>query len=96
MNQPLDLDAIQAQLNHPRWTPTHTVVDQLLAEARRLEAELRRERAAHHSTIADRDRASDYADRLADRIAPFDVTGEHSAGNCPWQNALDYDGPRPA
>ncbi|MGA5820885.1 hypothetical protein ACPC54_23830 [Kitasatospora sp. NPDC094028] len=55
MNQPLDLDAIQAQLNQPRWTPTHTVVDQLLAEARRLEAEVERlsvTRAEVRSAIA--------------------------------------------
>jgi hypothetical protein len=78
------------------FTPEHQViraredVPALLARVRELEAELRRERAAHHSTIDERDRATHYADRLAAALAPIDVRGEHSAGNCPWLAALHY------
>jgi hypothetical protein len=76
----------------------------LLARVRELGAELRRERAAHSSTIDDRDRAAYYADQLAAAVAPIDVRGEHSAGNCPWIAALAHaaemkraqDGPQAA
>ncbi|MGW2371748.1 hypothetical protein [Kitasatospora sp. NPDC001683] len=67
-----------------------TDVEQFLARVRQLEAELRRERAAHSSTIDERDRATDCADRLAAIVAPIDVRGEHSIGNCPWEAALHY------
>jgi hypothetical protein len=47
--------------------------------------------------IEQRDRAEDWADRLAAALAPPDVLGEHSSGNDPWRNALDYaDRLRPA
>lgn len=42
------------------------------------------------ATIAERDEAEEWADRLAAAIAPADVLGGHSSANNPWQNALDY------
>ncbi|MFF2612672.1 hypothetical protein [Kitasatospora sp. NPDC058046] len=65
-------------------------VPALLARVQELETELHRERAAHSSTIDERDRAAHYADRLAAALAPIDVRGEHSIGNCPWMAALNY------
>ena len=40
--------------------------------------------------IDQRDRAEDAADALAYAIAPMDVIGEHSSGNDPWANALEF------
>lgn len=39
--------------------------------------------------MAERDRAEGYADSLAYMISPQSVIGEHSSGNCPWENALN-------
>jgi len=49
-----------------------------------------REEAAHMITIADRDRAEEWADRLANAIAEMIGVeiGEHSNLNAPWANAL--------
>ncbi|MFD2421638.1 hypothetical protein [Amycolatopsis pigmentata] len=40
--------------------------------------------------IDERDRAEEWADKLAAAIAPADVLGEHSNANNPWANALGY------
>jgi hypothetical protein len=40
--------------------------------------------------IDERDAAAKAADKLAYAIAPIGVIGEHSSGNDPWDNALDY------
>ncbi|HKS46332.1 MAG TPA: hypothetical protein VJT49_14725, partial [Amycolatopsis sp.] len=40
--------------------------------------------------IGERDRAEEWADRLAAALAPADVIGEHSNGNNPWANALEW------
>jgi hypothetical protein len=64
--------------------------DQLREKLNTAEVELRRERAAHSSTIDERDRATDCADRLAAVVAPINVRGEHSIGNCPWEAALHH------
>lgn len=40
--------------------------------------------------IQERDRLEVMCDDLAAAIAPADVLGEHSSGNDPWRNALDY------
>lgn len=47
--------------------------------------------------IDERDRAEDWADKLAAALAPADVIGEHSSGNNPWANALQWaeEHPRP-
>lgn len=66
-----------------------TDVPALLAEVRRLRAELAAETRLHSGTIDDRDRAQDMADKLAYAVAPEEVIGEHSSMNCPWENALD-------
>lgn len=41
--------------------------------------------------IAERDRAVEMADKLAEKIAQLEglEIGEHSNGNCPWTNALN-------
>jgi hypothetical protein len=40
--------------------------------------------------MKERDEAEEMADKLADAIADLTgcAIGEHSSGNCPWQNAL--------
>jgi multidrug efflux pump subunit AcrA (membrane-fusion protein) len=35
------------------------------------------------------DTAQEMADKLAYAVAPLEVIGEHSSGNCPWENALE-------
>jgi hypothetical protein len=64
--------------------------DWLLAEVDRLRREFRELDLALGDTIDSRDRAEDFADRLAAAIAPRDVVGEHSSGNNPWFNALQW------
>lgn len=64
-------------------------VPALVAEVRRLRAELAREERLHGDTIDDRDRFHDMADKFAYAVAPEEVIGEHSSMNCPWENALD-------
>jgi hypothetical protein len=66
----------------------------LLAEIRRLRAELARQERLHGDTIDDRDRAQDAADKLAYAVASEDVIGEHTADNSPWANALDLVTPK--
>lgn len=61
----------------------------LLAEVRRLQAELARQERLHGDTIDDRDRATDMADKLSYAVAPETVIGEHTADNSPWANALE-------
>ncbi len=52
---------------------------------------LQDEERAHEHTIAERDRAEEWADRLAGAISEFTSVdiGEHSNLNRPWVNALD-------
>jgi hypothetical protein len=96
----LDLDAIEAALTVYRHHPdlgfaccsAHPIADcgeALVAEVRRLRAELARQELLHGDTIDDRDRAQDAADKLAYAVASEDVIGEHTADNSPWANALD-------
>lgn len=56
----------------------------------RLQAELDAMSEAVLSVIDERDRAQDWADRLAVALAPRDVIGDHSSGNNPWFNALSW------
>lgn len=62
----------------------------LLADREQLRVEEVRLTRALTETVDERDRAQDYADRLAAAIAPPDVLGEHSGGNNPWDNALNH------
>lgn len=39
--------------------------------------------------IDERDSREALLDRFAAAVAPEEVIGEHSSGNCPWENALD-------
>ncbi|MFJ4678996.1 hypothetical protein [Kitasatospora sp. NPDC088783] len=92
-NQPQrpDLDALLAELNAPGpWHFARADVAALIAYAQHLEthvAELEQqlgaEHHAHTSTITERDRAFDYADRLAAAIAPEEAIGEHTGMNNP-------------
>lgn len=61
----------------------------LLRQIERLRAEAAKEERAHLATIDERDHAQDMADQLAYAIAPMEVIGEHSSGNCPWTNAAE-------
>lgn len=77
-------------------------VDQLraeLAEARTklaiAERQARELDQALGDVIRERDFADDMADKLAYAVAPIEIIGEHSSGNCPWQNALDLITPAP-
>ncbi|MFK0222845.1 hypothetical protein ACIQWN_32215 [Streptomyces vinaceus] len=45
---------------------------------------------ALNETLRERDFMHHMADRLAYAVAPIEVIGEHSSGNCPWENALDH------
>jgi len=40
--------------------------------------------------IDQRDKAIEWADKLAAALAPPGVVGEHSSGNNPWANALKW------
>ncbi|MFJ4926881.1 hypothetical protein [Streptomyces sp. NPDC088736] len=64
-------------------------VPALLAEVRRLQAALSREKRLHGDTIDDRDHAHDAADKLAYAVASEEVIGEHTADNSPWANAYE-------
>lgn len=66
-----------------------TVIRELCDEVERLRRDLQREKVAHGETVDQRDRAEEWADKLAYAVAPIDVIGEHSSGNSPWGNALD-------
>jgi hypothetical protein len=46
--------------------------------------------------ITTRDHYHELLDQFAYAVAPQDVIGEHSSGNCPWQNALEILVARPA
>lgn len=76
--------------------------DRLRAELEQARADNRRLDRGLTDTIDDRERAQDMADRLAYAIAPIEVIGEHSSGNCPWANAYnitqerDWPGRTPA
>jgi hypothetical protein len=50
----------------------------------------RRSEQSLDEVMRERDYAQSMADKLAAAIAPEDVLGEHSDGNFPWQNALDW------
>lgn len=62
----------------------------LLAEVHRLRKAARDYDRSLDEVIGERDYAQSMADKLAAAIAPEDVLGEHSDGNFPWQNALDW------
>lgn len=78
-------------LSYHRRQPTPEQAEQIIStyiqrtgrgDHAKCEAELEQE-------IDNRDRATDWADRLAYAIAPVERIGEHSNGNDPWSNALD-------
>ncbi|MFB8182575.1 hypothetical protein ACFC8N_42630 [Streptomyces sp. NPDC055966] len=88
----LDLDAIEAVVRNAAAIGADIdpgTAAALVAEVRRLRAELAKEEHRHGETIDDRDRLHDMADKLAYAVAPEEVIGEHSSMNCPWENALD-------
>lgn len=62
--------------------------DAALAEVARLRAEANREEAAQLQVLEQRDRAEEWADKLAFALGG-EAIGEHSTMNNPWQNALD-------
>lgn len=66
-----------------------TVHKRFIAEIDRLTAENRLLTRGLNDTMDDRERAQTMADRLAYAIAPIEIIGEHSSGNCPWDNAHD-------
>lgn len=65
-------------------------VERLRAEITSLRAQIAQEDREQDALINERDRLHEVADNLAYAIAPVEVIGEHSSGNDPWQNALDY------
>jgi hypothetical protein len=104
-----DLKVIEAHLHAAKldpWLPGslnvseiitvyHSDVPALLAEVRRLQAELVREDKSHGDTIDARDRAEGMADELAERIVALTVggdsieaIGEHTSANDPWRRAM--------
>lgn len=68
----------------------HEIASELQAEVQRLRKEHRGCDRSLDEVMRERDYAQDMADKLAAAIAPEDVLGEHSDGNFPWQNALDW------
>ncbi|KOX10176.1 hypothetical protein [Nocardiopsis sp. NRRL B-16309] len=106
MTQPFDLEAIRSRVDSWKEIYDHEPqeakdIDQLIAEVDRLRAQieassdfdaLARDERDHQETqlLEERDNAIEWADKLAAAIAPFEVRGEHSNGNNPWANALDY------
>lgn len=77
-------------------TEARARVAELEQQLARLTKDYTAEERLHAQTIAERDSALTMADRLAAALAPADVIGEHSDGNDPWQNALDYAAPSAA
>ncbi|MFD8839811.1 hypothetical protein [Streptomyces griseofuscus] len=69
--------------------PAADAAEKLVAENRRLRAQVEQLDRMLSETIDDRDRIHDMADKLAYAVAPEEVIGEHSSMNCPWENALD-------
>jgi hypothetical protein len=59
------------------------------ARIRDLERRLAEEEQSHEITISSRDRAEEWADKLAYAVAPIEDVGEHSNLNSPWSNAYD-------
>jgi hypothetical protein len=75
---------------HPDWaSDTENTLACPWCEIDRLRREARENDRALSQTIDERDSAQDMADKLAYAIAPLEVIGEHSSGNCPWENALE-------
>lgn len=65
------------------------IVAELLKEIDRLRESLAKEERDQGQLIDERDQAQKAADDLAYAIAPIEVIGEHSGGNCPWTNAYE-------
>lgn len=89
--------ALQRKVDTHECVPTQWAYDQACkalhehrARADAAEAKLRDEENAHNQTCEERDAFHEWADKLAAAIAPFEVRGEHSNGNNPWANALEY------
>jgi hypothetical protein len=68
----------------------HQIALELKAELDRVRKENRNHERSLDEVMRERDYAQNMADKLAAAIAPEDVLGEHSDGNFPWQNALDW------
>jgi hypothetical protein len=64
-----------------------TAIMQLIAE--QTAAAERKHEQECLEIIKQRDRAEDWADKLAYAIAPLEIIGEHSSNNNPWYNALE-------
>lgn len=62
----------------------------LTAERDKAKKELTEEERAHLNTIEQRDAYHDFLDDFVGALGGVEAHGEHSSGNCPWQNALDY------
>lgn len=63
--------------------------DALVAERAQLTATIDDLDDALGDALTERDRCHELLDDLAYAVAPVEVLGEHSSGNCPWHNALD-------
>lgn len=63
--------------------------DTLAAERTQLLATIDDLSEALDDTLIERDGYHELLDQFAYSIAPMEVIGEHSSGNCPWRNALD-------
>lgn len=88
---------LQRKIDDHEWVPTQWAYDQACKalykhqeRADVAEAKLRDEENAHNQTCDERDVFHEWADKLAAAIAPAEVRGDHSDGNNPWANALDY------
>ena len=75
----LMVQAVAAKAAHDRLA-------RQLAEAHRESSELER---WLDEEIGNRDALEERLDEFAYAVAPMEVIGEHSSGNCPWRNALD-------
>lgn len=64
------------------------LIEQQAAELAEAREQRDREERAHLATIDQRDRAEQWADKLAQAIGGGAI-GEHSNLNCPWSNALE-------
>ncbi|MFI6496842.1 hypothetical protein [Nonomuraea typhae] len=63
--------------------------EDLADEVERLRAERDRDDRETEHLIGERDELHELLDRVAYKIAPVEVIGEHSSGNDPWAHALD-------
>ena len=72
-----------------------TDIPTLLTEIDRLHAQLAELDRSVNELITERDELRDRLDGLAYAVAPIEWIGEHSSGNDPWANVIDYVTPAP-